>query len=339
MLISRVSYSQTDNEVLANEKLHTAIELMDSGQIDESIRLLDEAEKLDPGKYIYRYETAFAYYLKKDYKKAVKLLEELTQYKDVTDLVYQMLGNAYDMWGKTDKALEAYNDGLKIFPNSGKLYLEQGIISVNNMEYDKAVSYFQKGTEVDPNFPSNYYHLAKLYINSTEEVWGMINGEIFMNLERNSRRTQEISKLLFNTYKSEIKFVNDTSFSVSFCQNMTLSMSDISSKDFKMPFGMLYESVLGISVVGEKSIDMSSLDRIRTNFLNTYFDSNKGYNKQYPNDLFNYQKKVQDAGHLEAYNHWILMKGDEDAFGQWYDQNLDKWNAFIEWFKGNGMVL
>ncbi len=38
---------------------------------------------------------------------------------------------------------------------------------------------------------------------------------------------------------------------------------------------------------------------------------------KYPNALFQYQDKILKAGHLEAYNHWILMKGDEDAFDQW----------------------
>lgn len=39
-----------------------------------------------------------------------------------------------------------------------------------------------------------------------------------------------------------------------------------------------------------------------------------GHDKEYPNILFSFQKQVKDAGHIEAYNHWILMKGDEEAF-------------------------
>ncbi len=89
------------------------------------------------------------------------------------------------------------------------------MIQLGKKDYNKALTYFEKGIEVAPNYSSNYYWCARLYCNSTEEVWGMIYGEIFMNLERNSKRTAEISKLLFDTYKKEIKWITFKSWGVS----------------------------------------------------------------------------------------------------------------------------
>jgi len=86
-----------------------------------------------------------------------------------------------------------------------------------------------------------------------------------------------------------------------------------------------------------KSIDMNTLDSIRSNFVDNYYL--KGYNKTYPNALFSYQKKVKEAGHIEAYNHWILMKGDEDGFDSWLSANKGKWESFRKWFAGNGLKL
>lgn len=40
---------------------------------------------------------------------------------------------------------------------------------------------------------------------------------------------------------------------------------------------------------------------------------------------------------MEAYNHWILMKGDEDAFGIWMNSNKEKWDNFVKWFTDNGL--
>ena len=65
----------------------------------------------------------------------------------------------------------------------------------------------------------------------------------------------------------------------------------------------------------------------------------KEHNKSYPNILFEYQKQVEKAGHLEAYNHWILMKGDEDGFSTWVSENEDKWDKFVEWFTKNSLKL
>lgn len=338
VLIGQNLFAQTDKEK-AYEMGISAIKFMDGGKIDESMKLLEKAQKLDPENINYPYELAYAHYLKEDYKGAIKILEKNTNHKDVNDRVFQLLGNSYDVLGKTDKAFEAYDAGLKLFPNSGLIYLEKGNVYWSKKEYNNALPFYEKGIEVDPQFSSNYYRAALLYTSSTEEVWGMIYGEIFMNLERNSKRTAEISKLLFDTYKREIKFTSETSYSVSFSQNNTINSNDIKDgKQIKLPFGVgAYEPTLLLSIVGDKKIDLGSLDRIRSRFVDSYFE--RGNGSKYPNLLFDYQKKVKDAGHLEAYNYWVLMKGDEPAFNSWCKQNKAKWDAFLKWFSDNGLSV
>ncbi len=314
-----------------------AIRLMDDGHVDESIKLLKETINANPDCYVCQYELAFAYTLKKDYKEVVKILKKLEKHKDATDQLYQMLGNTYDYLGDSNKAVKAYQQGLKRFPNSGKLYLEQGVVQMGKKEYGKALDFFEKGIEAEPTFPSNYYWASKLFCNSDEEVWGMIYGEIFMNLERNTRRTSEISKLLYDTYKSEIKVEGNTT-SVSFSKNNTINFNPKDITSLKMPFGVgVYEPTLLLSVVSIRSIDINTLDSIRTKFVDLYFE--KGYNERYPNVLFAYQKQVETAGYLSAYNHWVLMKGDDAAFEEWYTENREEWNDFVKWFTENSMQI
>lgn len=322
-----------------NEKLNEAIKLMDSGKVDESIALLENCRKIEPERFDYPYEMAYAYYLKSDYKKSIKILEAIENHKSVTDRLFQLLGNSYDNIKKPKKAIAVYEKGLKKFPNSGNLHLELGVMHLNDKDLNGALSYFEKGIEVDPTFPSNYFWASKLFCKTTEEVWGMIYGEIFMNLERNSKRTSEISKLLYNTYKSEIKFTGENSFSVSFSKNSTINIGDLTNPGkMKLPFGVgVYEPTLMFSMVSTKSIDINSLDILRSKFVDIYFQN--GNDKVYPNVLFSYQKQVKDAGHIEAYNHWILMKGDEDAFEVWMDSNKEKWDNFVKWFTDNGMKI
>lgn len=334
----QIAFGQTNKEK-ALTKGKEAIKLMDNGKLDESIKLLEEAQKLDPERFDYPYELAYAYYAKEDYNEAVKILEKNKTHKDATDRLFQLLGNCYDVLGKTDKAFEAYDEGLKVFPYSGMIYLEKGNVYWGKKEYGKALPFYEKGIEVDPKFPSNYYRATRIYCGSTEEVWGMIYGEIFMNLERNSKRTSEISKLIFDTYKNEIKFSSDTSISVSFSKNATINVSDLKDPSkMKLPFGVgVYEPTLMFSMISVKSIDINSLDNIRSSFVDNYFKN--GQDKTYPNVMFTYQKRVKDAGHIEAYNHWILMKGDEDGFDKWQSANKEKWDDFIKWFGDNGLKI
>lgn len=339
LTVGHVVYGQTTNKEKALNMAREAIKLMDKSKFDESIKLLEEAQKLDPDGIEYPYEIAYAYYSKKDYESARKYLEGILEHKDISDRVYQLLGNTYDYLGKRDKAIETYQAGLKNFPNSGNLHLEMGIMQMAKKDYNKALYYYEKGIEVAPEFPSNYYWAAKIFLLSSEKVWGMIYGEIFMNIERNSRRTAEISKLLYDTYKSQINFSSDTSFSINFSKNPPINMDDLSDPSkIKLPFGVgTYEPTLMFSMLEIKSIDINSLDKIRSKFIDNYFKN--GHDKKYPNVLFSYQKQIKDAGHIEAYNHWILMKGDEDSFGEWYAENEEKWDSFKKWFAENGLQI
>lgn len=331
-------FSQTNKEK-ALEKGRAAISLMNEGKFAESIKLLEEAQQLEPDDINYPYEIAYAYYAIKDFKNAVKYLEGILKHKDVNDRVYQLLGNTYDNLGKPEKAIETYEAGLKEYPSSGNLYLEMGVMQMGNKDYNKALTYYEKGIEMDPRFPSNYYWASRIYCSSTEEVWGMIYGEIFMNLERNSKRTSEISKLLFDTYKSEIKFTSDTSFTVSFSQNATIDIATLSdTKKMKLPFGIgVYEPTLIFSALTVRSINIHALDTIRSNFVDHFFSN--GHDKEYPNILFSYQQQIKKAGHMEAYNYWLLMKGDEERFDQWHAANKDKWDAFVKWFTENKLKV
>jgi hypothetical protein len=117
---------------------------------------------------------------------------------------------------------------------------------------------------------------------------------------------------------------------------MTLNINSNSDpNNFKLPFCMIFEPTLIMSIAFEKSIDITSLDKIRSLFIDNYFKNDR--DKTHPNVLFSYQKKVKDSGHIEAYNHWILMKGDEDGFVKWQSANKDKWDSFVGWFSDNGL--
>lgn len=332
------AFAQTNNALLNKNKVQKAIELMDDGKIDEAIKLLEEAKKTDPENYIYDYEIGYAYYIKQEYKTALDKFKDVVKYDNATDQCYQMLGNLYDINGVPESALKAYDKGLKKFPKSGRLFLEKGNVYLGQQKYSEALPLYEQGIKAEPNYPSNYYRAAIVYFNSTEPVWGMVYGELFMNLERNSKRTEEMSKMLYDTYKSQITFKKDT-VSVSFSKNNTITISDLKElKNFKLPFGVgAYEPTLLLSITGQQEINLATLDTIWQRFVKQYFSG--ALYKKYPNALFEYQKKVKDTGHMEAYNYWILMKGNDEAFLKFKEANEEKWENFVNWFGENGLIL
>ncbi len=119
------SSAQTDQEKQEAYNIAIqAISLIDNGEIDSSILLLEKSATLDPNNINYPYEIGFAFYQKEDYSKSIESFEGIVKMKSASDQCYQMHGNAYDMNGQPDEAIKAYQSGLEHFPNSGKLYFE-----------------------------------------------------------------------------------------------------------------------------------------------------------------------------------------------------------------------
>lgn len=207
--LSLTLFSQTE----VSRLIETAVFKMDNGDYQESILLLEKAEKLEPKNPIIKYEMSYAYYKKKDYTKTIKILKKLIKKEKPKDYYYQVLGNAYDLSGDSKKALKTYQEGMVELPNSGKLHLETGNMYFNQKDYNTAIKWYEKGIDAEPNYPSNYFRLAHLYLNSDYKVWGLIYGEMFMHLENGSKRTEAMSEMLYKTYKSQITF-NDTTTAI-----------------------------------------------------------------------------------------------------------------------------
>ncbi len=337
--------AQQSDQELAEELTYQAIVKMDSGFISESIELLEKAQALDPENFIYDYEIGYAYLMDQDYKSSIKHLKKTLKFDNVNDQCYQMLGNAYDISGNPKKALKTYDQGLEIFPRSGKLYLEKGVVYALEKDYDEAIKQYEKGIIAEPNYPSNYFRAAEYYLNTKDEVWGMIYGEIFMNLERDSDRTSMMSKALFDTYQSEIDITSDTSAHVSFASNnMYINTDDIKGGSENLLHSMTlttkkmyYETALAFAIVDIDSLNLESLNKIRSGFVDFYF--NQDYYEKFHVVLFEYQKKIKDLGYIEPYNYWILSEGDPEGFNQWAEKNIDLWNSFIDWFIENPIEI
>lgn len=80
---------------------------MDQGYVDESIGLINEAIALD-AQPDYQYELGYAYYLKQDYNRVIKIIQPLLNEKETRDLYFQLLGNSYDLGGDRNKAIATY---------------------------------------------------------------------------------------------------------------------------------------------------------------------------------------------------------------------------------------
>jgi len=320
--------SSSNDCELAQKKLEEAHGKIEINQYWVAEQLLKEALSLCPGEDLkYNYELAWNYYLMKEYKKAINILDPMTKQKDCPADVYQLLGNTYDEAEQEGMAIVTYDKGFKKFPNAGCLFLERGNIAFKRSNFIGALYYYEKGIEQDPTFASNYYRASLIFLSSSEEVWGIMYGEIFMNLERGSNRAKEISRKLFDTYHSEITF-NVNQIGVNF-NDPTIVYSD--SKERPNLFPENYESAILKACQGKKSLTLSSLIDIRKRFIQIFYMNSPSFH----NVLFDYHRKLIELGFFEPYNYWLFGYGSTNEAATWISQNKELFDRFMKWFNEN----
>jgi tetratricopeptide (TPR) repeat protein len=321
---------------LAMAKANKALKLQKQGKPDEAIALLEDARKIEPANSTYLYQLGTSYNKKMYLTKTVNLLTAALDEEYVNDSIYALLGETYKRLGKSSLALETLANGIGKFPKSGVLYEQMGAIESQKKNFEKALEYYEKGIEMDPGYPGNYYHAAKIFLKGPEEVWGVMYGELFMNLERNSARNLEISRLIYNTFKTQIKV--DPGHSKLNMTEEEFIKSDNPRADLMHPFAKaVFEQIWLVSMLHEEKINIYSLDRIRRNFVTYFFNGN--ISKKYPNALLEYQREAEKAGHLEAYNYWVFRHGDPNGFTIWKAAYKNKWASFEQWFPSNLIKL
>lgn len=317
-------YSQTNKEK-AEERLKDAVLLLDNNMVKEALVILDECEKLDKNSYIYAYEKAYGYVTIKAYDKAIKELIRAKKFKDYRFEVELLLANCYDYSNQNEKALQVYDEGIKKYPNVPEFEFEKGNYYYGKSEFNKALICYRNAIKIKPDFASAYHNLAFILMNSNDKLSGLVYGEIFVNLERDTDRTVDIMKLMYNTYKENVTF-SDNGAKIDFCNVVVV---DVSNKDLKMPFCHHFGMNFILAVADQKEINLKSLNIIRKNFLQLYM---KNSYKELPNVMVEYLDKVDKAGFSDVYNYYILQEGAPQEFKEWYSKNKASFDKFIKWY-------
>jgi tetratricopeptide (TPR) repeat protein len=285
------------------------------GDYTNALVVLNEALKKDPQNLELSKDIAFNYYLEKEYDKGIAVAKALVERQDADVTSYQILALLYKAIGQVKECDKMYKAGIRRFPRSGVLLNEYGEMLWSKQDYS-AIKYWEEGIKIDPNFSGNYYNAAKYYFFTQDKVWGLVYGEIFLNLESYSKRTAEIKDLLLEGYKKMFTDVNMQK-----------------NQDIKSPFVVAYLNVMGKqSFTISQGITTESLTVLRTKFIINWFDT---YPTNYPFHLFDYQRQLLKAGMFNAYNEWLFGATENlTVFQAWTTAHSDEYTRFIDFQKG-----
>ncbi len=281
-----------------------------TGDINNAIIILNKASEKEPSNIDVRKDLALAYYVQRDYAKALEVAKSFPENKNADVQSFQVLAMIYKAVEERKEAEKVYRTALKKFPNSGILYNEFGEMLWAKKDLNEAVKQWEKGIETDPNYPGNYYNAAKYYYASQDKVWGILYGEIFINLESFTKRTPEIKSILLDSYKK-----------------LFIDADIYKNQQVKNEFvKAILDTYKKHSSVIESGVTPESISALRSRFILDWYQKDAA---RFPFRLFDHHKQLLGNGMFESYNQWIFGAAkDLEKFQQWTSLHANEYNQF-----------
>jgi tetratricopeptide (TPR) repeat protein len=311
-LLSIFVFSQSEDV----EKLHeNAKTFMRQGDYANASLILARALGQAPGNIEIAKDLAYDYYLQKENDKALATIQPLLEKDNADDQTYQIGSTIYRALGEQKEAEKLYRKAIKNFPKSGALYNDYGEMLWSKQDFS-AIKQWEKGIEQDPSYGGNYYNASKYYFLTTDKIWSLIYGEIFVNIESFTSRTAEIKNVLLDGYKKL------------FAEPDLLS----GAKD-KNDFERAYLSTMNKqNSVVINGLNAETLTMIRTRFI---LDWDQTYAKKFPLRLFELQEQYLEEGLFPAYNQWIFGATQNLAnYQSWISTHPEEYAGFNKFQQG-----
>ncbi len=298
------------------KQLHeTARQFMLQGDYNNAILVLNRAVKLDSKSLDIAKDLGLNYYFARDYNKALEIYKPLIERDDADDQCFQIAGDIYLALENPKECEKVYKKGLKKVPNSGALYNAYGELLWAQQDYS-AIKQWEKGIETDPGFSRNYYNASKYYYFTTDKVWSILYGEIFINIEPSGTASPEIKNILFEGYK---KLFADAD----------LTKGNDGKNEFVTAFlqTMNKQSMLAVGGINTESLVM-----IRSRFILDWFND---FGNKFSFRLFDQQRQLLQEGLFDAYNQWIFTASQNlPAYQNWITANAAEYNEFTRFQRG-----
>jgi len=299
------------------KQLHeNARKFMRQGDFPNAILILNRASQMQPGNLEISKDLGLNYYFAKDYKKALEVYKPLLERNDADDQCFQVAADIHIALADPKEAEKTLKKGIKKYPQSGPLYNELGELMWAQKDYD-AIKQWEKGIESDPGFSKNYYNACKYYYFTTDKVWSLLYGEIFLNIEPMGAQAPEIKNILLEGYKKLF-------------QSADIEKDNNNKKNgFINAYLKLMNRQSGQLGNG---INAESLTMIRTRFI---LDWMQEYKTKYPFKLFELQQQLLQNGLFEAYNQWIFAAAQNlPAYQNWTSTHAKEYDELTRFQKG-----
>ena len=124
-----------------------------------------------------QYELAYTYSMQEHYEEALEISQALLGSNDgrvARNMVYTLTANLYSSLDQLEKAIETYDQALKIYPYQYNLHFNKGVVYGKMKEYEKMEACAKMAIFCNPSHQTSHYQLGVAYLRQQYFVPGIL---------------------------------------------------------------------------------------------------------------------------------------------------------------------
>ena len=186
----------------SSEIILEGIDKFDNGEYQEAEKLFKSVPIGDSLFVNAQYELAYCYYAQQRYNEAIYLLEQILETpRDINkSMVYTQLGNTYSEINRFEKAIEMYDNALKMYPYNHQLHYNKGVVYQKMENYVQSEACFKMAILCNPLHQGSHLQLGISYLKQYYFIPGIlaINFAVMINPQSdNAVRALQLLDALF----------------------------------------------------------------------------------------------------------------------------------------------
>lgn len=309
-----------------SELIKQGIALHNQAKYAEAIDKFNEVLKADPENEYAHYEIAFSLYASKKPKEAIPHLQKVLNSSNTSLSVtaYTLLASIYDEDNQPQKAIETYNQAIKINPDYPQIYYNLGIAYFRNKQYAEAENSAIEAIKHNPKNASSQRLYALVTFHQNKRVNALLGFCSFLLLEPAGPRAAEAYGNMQHIIQGGVLAGSKG--------NKAISLSPQQDKEINA-------LNLGISLVVQsaQAKKLNGADLLEYELKGIFNLTGQLAEKKTTKSFFDtffaaYFYKLAQSNNMPAFTRTTIL-GSTPLAATWTAQNTQQVNALAEWLK------
>ncbi|HEY9002155.1 MAG TPA: tetratricopeptide repeat protein [Mucilaginibacter sp.] len=302
------------------------VQLNDQGKYADAIAKYNEALKLDPENAQANYKMAFTLVQSGKGNDGIPYTEKAIEKSNSPQLkaaCYDMLGSIYDNDHQTQRAIEAYQNGIQVNPKYQRLYYNLGLTYFRNKQFAEAETNAIEAIKLDPKHGSSLRMYALVTFHQNKRVNALMGFCSFLLLNPQGPQAAEAFGNIQHILQGGV--LKDAS------GKNTIMLSPNDEKEN----GALNLAISMVVLSGQNK-KLTGMDLLEYELKSIFTMAGEASEKKTDKDFYNrffadYFYKLAKSDNMPAFTRLVSLSAKKDENIKWMSEHDDQVKALDSW--------